>query len=227
MRFWCSVSDRCSGKIGEGKVPPPQLQLCLCSLFGTKGPCHMCHDWWGCRRILKAYLHETPEGEPMQACRFVLPLFVLHTPHPNTYQRGILQHNQNQFYISRNDSSHHLGPLDITPNVSLTILRHLRVDLPQGRSRWSKHHCSTSLPHLFVILVSFWAAHDKWFFRGEIISSYLTTKSILRKAKLALVVDHSGDLICSSVLFWGLRMSPVSLGWFEEQWSGCAVLSTE
>lgn len=22
MRFWCSVSDRCRGKIGEGKVPP-------------------------------------------------------------------------------------------------------------------------------------------------------------------------------------------------------------
>lgn len=97
MRFWCSVSDRCSGKIGEGKVPPAQLQLCLRSLFGTKGPCHMCHDWWGCTRIVKAYLHETPEGEPMLTCRFVLPLFVLHAPQPNTCQTDILQHNQNQF----------------------------------------------------------------------------------------------------------------------------------
>lgn len=79
MSFWCSVSDRCSGKIGEGEVPPTRLQLCLLSLFGTKGSCHICHDWCGCRRIVRAYLHETPKGET-SAGWFVLPLFALHTP---------------------------------------------------------------------------------------------------------------------------------------------------
>lgn len=94
MSFWCSVSDRCSGKIGEGEVPPTRLQLCLLSLFGTKGSCHICHDWCGCRRIVRAYLHETPEGET-PAGRFVSPLFALHTPQLAKHVR--LQHNPNQF----------------------------------------------------------------------------------------------------------------------------------
>lgn len=138
------------------------LQLCLHSLFGTKGPCHIRHDWCGCRRIVRAYLHETPVGEPTQAGRFVLPLFVLHTPRQSTCQRRRAATQPKSVYISGNDSSHCLGPLDITPNVSPTITRHLQAALPRGRSHCSKHLSETSLPHVCVILVSFWIANDKW-----------------------------------------------------------------
>lgn len=88
------------------------LQLCLHSLFGTKGPCHIRHDWCGCWRIVRAYLHETPVGGPTRASRFVLPLFVLHTPRQSACQAGTLQRSgppltvppvMKSFYNSGND----------------------------------------------------------------------------------------------------------------------------
>lgn len=152
MSFWCSVSDRCSGKIGEGEVPPARLQLCLLSLFGTKGSCHICHDWCGCRRIVGAYLHETPEGETAPAGRFVLPLFALHTPQPRARQARALQRNPNQFTFL--GMIHHAARalrsfLPACPSLSRVIAEHTRL------GEHHKHLNKTSPPpvcHIHIIL---------------------------------------------------------------------------
>lgn len=145
MSFWCSVSDRCSGKIGEGEVPPARLQLCLLSLFGTKGSCHICRDWCGCRRIVGAYLHETPEGETAPAGRFVLPLFALHTPQPAARTPGTRAATQPQsVYISGNDSSRRTGPSVIPPSVSFAITCHRWAYAPWGASQTSQQDVSPS-----------------------------------------------------------------------------------
>lgn len=149
MRFWCSVSDRCSGKIGEGEVPPAQLQLCLLSLFGTKGSCHIRHDWCSCRRIVRAYLHETPEGEPTPAGRFVSPLFALHTPHPSARQARMLQHNPNQFTFL--GMIHHAvqalwSSLPTYPSLSRVIAEQICL----GEDHTAQNISTRHLPLVFV-----------------------------------------------------------------------------
>lgn len=138
------------------------LQLCLHSLCGTKGPCHIRHDWCGCRRIVRAYLHETPAGGPTRAGRSVLPLFVLHTPQQCACQAGMLQHNKpsltvhhvmKSVYISGNDSPHRLGLPDTTPNISFAITRHLQATSPA--LPWGNHAAQNiSVRHLSLMFVS-------------------------------------------------------------------------
>lgn len=74
MRFWCSVSDRCSGKIGEGEVPPACSSCVYTLCLEQRGPCHICHDWCGCMRIVRAYLHEALVGGPTRAGRFCVAI---------------------------------------------------------------------------------------------------------------------------------------------------------
>lgn len=57
---------------GEGSCG--LLQLCLHSLCPTKEPCHICHDWCGCRWIVRPYLHETLVGGPTWAGGFCIAL---------------------------------------------------------------------------------------------------------------------------------------------------------
>lgn len=148
MSFWCSVSDRCSGKIGEGEVPPARLQLCLLSLFGTKGSCHICHDWCGCRRIVGAYLHETPEGETAPAGRFCVAIICpAHSPAartPRTHARTRAATQPQSVYISGNDSSRRTGPSVISPSVSFAIACHRWAYAPWGASQTSQQDVSPS-----------------------------------------------------------------------------------
>lgn len=143
------------------------LQLCLHSLLWTKGPCHIRHDWWGCRRIVRAYLHETPVGEPARAGRFVLPLFVLHT-----CQAGMLQHNTPSLTVSLCDEislhfwewftmSHGPSGGHYTPNVTLHDHTSSLSNLCSSAS--GKSHSSKHLSLMFVSsLYHFWIANDKW-----------------------------------------------------------------
>lgn len=163
-------------------------------------------------------------------------------PMLTTEEHSLSRHAATQpksVYISGNDSSRCPGPPDITPNVSLTITRQLRTALPWGRSHCSKHLSETSLPHVCVILVSFWIANDKWCSEEQSYHCTWQWGALKKKKKkkgingtpdwsfwrshLQLLLNHEAALFYSKEL----QMSPLSLGWFEEQWSGCAVLSTE
>lgn len=119
-------------------------------------------------------------------------------------------------YISGNDSSRRPGPLDITPNVSLTITRHLQAALPRGRSHCSKHLSETSLPHVCVILVSFWIANDKWCFEEESYRCTWQWGALKKKKKgnngtldwsfwrshLQLLLNHKAALFYSEGFRW-------------------------
>lgn len=91
------------------------------------------------------------------------------------------------------------------PSLSRVFSKYICL---RGRSHSSKHLNKTSPPCVCVIFISFWNANDKWCSeKKKKKSSYLTIKSIKKRVITALLVDHSGDLICSSVLFWGFRGS--------------------
>lgn len=147
MRFWCSVSDRCSGKIGEGEVPRAQFQLCLLSLFGTKESCHICHDWCGCRKIVRAYLHETPEGEPTPAGPFCIAIIC---PAHSLAQARTLQQNPNQFTFLR--TIHHAiqALWSLLPNVSLPITCLQRAHSLRGKIAPLKTSQQDISPFVFV-----------------------------------------------------------------------------
>lgn len=163
MRFWCSVSDRCSGKIGEGEVPLAQFQLCLLSLFGTKGSCHICHDWCGCRKIVRAYLHETPEGEPTPADPFCVAIIC---PAHSSVKRSSSTHAATQpqsVYISGNDSSCYTDPLVITPKRIPRYHVSWAHRFSSGKDRTAQNISTRHLPlRVCVIFISFWNANDKW-----------------------------------------------------------------
>lgn len=160
MRFWCSVSDRCSGKIGEGEVPLAQLQLCLLSLFGTKGSCHICHDWCGCRKIVRAYLHETLEGEPTPAGPFCVAIIC---PAHSSAKSARMQHNPQSVYISGNDSSCYTGPLVMTPKRIPRYHVSSASRFASGDDRTAQNISTRHLPlRVCVIFTSFWNANDKW-----------------------------------------------------------------
>lgn len=163
MRFWCSVSDRCSGKIGEGEVPLAPFQLCLLSLFGTKESCHICHDWCGCRKIVRAYLHETPEGGPTPAGPFcvaiICPAHSLAQHSPSTHAATEPQ----SVYISENDSSCCTGPLVITPKRIPPYHVSSAGRFASGEDRKAQNISTRHLPlRVCVIFISFWNDHDKW-----------------------------------------------------------------
>ena len=90
MRFWCSVSDRCSGKIGKGGRLRQAAAAVFTLFVWYKGHCHILHDWCGCRRIVRAYLHDSLVREAdtsrASACR---ALFVLHTLRKKSCQAGV------------------------------------------------------------------------------------------------------------------------------------------
>lgn len=132
-----------------GKGSPSMLQLCLHSLFGTKGPCHIRHDWCGCGRIVWAYLHETPVGEPTQAGSFLLPLFALCSPQKSTHQADTLQPSQNQFTFL--GMIHHVIQalwtlLPTYPSLSHVISKQLCLGEDHTAQNISVRHLS----HMFV-----------------------------------------------------------------------------
>ena len=138
MRFWCSVSDRCSGKIGEGEVPPACSSCVYTLCLEQREPCHIRHDWCGFMRIVRAYLHEALVGGPTRAGRFCVAIIcparsaaaLLPSGHAAS-QRTTSQEFppplpvMKSVYISANDSPRRRGLPDTTPNVFLTITHHL------------------------------------------------------------------------------------------------------
>lgn len=160
---------------------------------------------------------------------------VLHTLQQSAFQTAMLQQNRPSLIVSFCDeiSLHFCEWFTTFARAFRTLLPiypsyHTSSPGNLSSSASGKSHC-ISVRHLSLMLVSFWIANVKWCW--EVISAYLTTKSIKEEAIAPLLTDHRGDLICSSVLKQkaalfcseGLRMSPVSLGWFEEQWSGCSI----
>lgn len=145
------------------------LQLCLHSLCGTKGPCHICHDWCGCRRIVRAYLHEALVGGPTRAGRFVLQLFVLHTPWQCACQTGTLQ--QHNCFLCGEISLHCWGWFTSSPgpsghysqHIPFAITRHLQATSQLCLGEITLRQTSQEdIFHVCVSLVSFWIANDKW-----------------------------------------------------------------
>lgn len=107
-------------------------------------------------------------------------------------QAGMLQHKSSSLtlpsvvksvHISLNDSPHRPPLRTLLPTYP--SLSHFIFKPPlssaSGKSHRSKHLSEASLPHVCVMLVSFWIANDKWRFK---VKSYQRTWQLraLKKA---------------------------------------------
>lgn len=174
MRFWCSVSDRCSGKIGEGKVPSACSSCVYTLCLEQRGLVIFAMIDAAAEESLEhIYMKHWWEEQHEQAV-FVLPLFVLHTLWQSVCQAGMLQHSRpslplpylmKSVYISGNDSPRCPGLPDTIlptyPSLSRVISKQ-PLSSASGKSHRTKHLSKTSPPHVCVSLVSFWIANDKW-----------------------------------------------------------------
>lgn len=176
MRFWCAVSDRCSGKIGEGKVPAARSSCVYTLCCGTKGPCHSRHDWCSCKRIVRAYLHETLVLGPVRAGRFCFTIICpAHATDPTqqTTSNRSTSYVIKPVYISGNDSRRCPGLRDTTPDV-----------LPH------RHHCRTcasegdhTAPNISARHLSLMFVSSVWCFE------LLMTSDVLRRNHI-IVLDN-------------------------------------